>query len=168
MADPCQPIPNDAEGRFSVEVTVRAPPIPAGQPGPAQHETKKKLLADTGGFTCIPFENIRQWGMKFGPVQGSNFGQLFALEGAEMVVEVEEFGRRKKELRTCPTIFIHLNGEKAFAGVNGVLGMDQFNRLSADPAKTSAGAPYLCIRAQEAKKGGTDGVAPVDSTTKTK
>jgi hypothetical protein len=147
MADPCQPLPNDTFGRFSVEVTIQTP-IPAGQKTPA-HSTKKKLVADTGGSTLIPYKNIKDWNLKFGPLGNSSFGPVAALIGAEMVVEVEDYGRGNKTMRTCGKIEVHFakEPEKTFGGCEGLLGMNQFNVLNADPAKLTDGTPYMCIRA---------------------
>ena len=133
MADPCQPIPGDTLGRFSVDVTVQAPPIPVGKQGPPIHSAPKKLVADTGGRTVIPIENIKDWGLKLGPAQGTNFGPMFDVIGAEMVVPVSDYGGASAGIRTCSNIAVHTLGEKAFGGCDGLLGMDQFELSASRP-----------------------------------
>jgi hypothetical protein len=150
MANNCQPIEGDSEGRFSVKVTIRCPGKPAGQP---EQKVEKTILVDSGGFTVIEKDNLKAFvgktEMAPGPIIGTNFGPIQQLLGLTMDVEVEDYGGGGKETRHCTDVAWgetkdEKNNGKFGKGTEGVLGAKQMKNLKADPGHLADGAPYLC------------------------
>ena len=110
-----------------------------------------ELVADTGGITIIPFKRIAPWigrtSVGQGPIQQTNFGSTIRLSGLTMEVEVEDHGGGNPEIRTCDQINAHFLPDGTFLSADGLLGMDQFDNLRADPVKNAAGdRAYLAKR----------------------
>jgi hypothetical protein len=126
-------IPDD--DRIQVEVIVRNPKTKAVH--------KKKLVADSGSKnTIIDIENAKELGGDPGPIAGKpSIGDRFEIEGLEMEVEVED--RNGKLIKPTPTckkmsgVVMDEKYKKALEriGCVGILGMDQFDSLGADPRK---------------------------------
>jgi hypothetical protein len=138
-------IPKD--GRIRVEVTVR------NTTSKAEH--KKTLLADTGANdTQIEMQNANDLGGKHGPIVHGSFGDMFEVTGLEMEVEVED-AKGTKIKKTCPKIAGTAFTAKFRKGLKdigcvGVLGMDQFDSLGADPVKNAEGArAWLELRVED-------------------
>lgn len=138
--------PND--GRIITKVRIKSPSLIPNQKG---LDRTLELVADTGGITIIPYQDIAPWightSIVEGPVQHTNFGTVVQLSGLIMEVEVEEHGGGNPEIRQCDEIHAHFLPLGSFLSVDGLLGMDQFDRLKADPVKNAAGdRAYLAKR----------------------
>jgi hypothetical protein len=142
MADQILP-----DGRMvkTIEITIpRPPPLPPVR-------INKQLLLDTGGITMIPLANVAPFFgiVALGPMHGTNFGTTFDLIGATMTIEVTDHQGLKPETRTCSSIRVHFREPFAtIAGVqiDGLLGMDQFDNLHADPAKSLTGETIRVVK----------------------
>ncbi len=112
-------------------------------------EFEKELLADTGArATILPRSNFLEKIGKFdkedfGLLHENNFGKQIELKNADMEVEVEDHGTGNPEKRNCDKMRLHLftddEAKKIFAGAVGLLGMEQFDNLKADPVKSADG-----------------------------
>jgi hypothetical protein len=118
--------------------------------GKDDYFVEKTLMADTGSpFTMIDLDNfkdlIRKGKAKPGKGQDTNFGPLIEIDGASMGVEVRDHCN-EKDVHTglCSKMWGSERGKdrwkKDFGkDVMGILGMDQFDELGADPAKSKDG-----------------------------
>jgi hypothetical protein len=142
-------IPKD--GRIRVEVTVKNPTT--------KQEHKKKLVADGGSpFTVINLQNAKDLGGTPGPAKGKHGGSdRFEISGLSMDIEAED-GSGKKTTKNCDKISA-AEWNKAMKkgldeiGCEGLLGMDQFDAVGADPAKNAEGTKaFMRLRSSEPKK----------------
>lgn len=129
-------IPGD--GRIRVSVVVRNPKT--GQ----KHE--KQLLADGGSpYTLITPENAGALGGTPGPAKGKHGGSdRIEIEGLTMDVEVEDRSSGIKVTKSCSKISAMrwppaMKQGLDAVGCEGLLGMDQYDALRADPVKTRDG-----------------------------
>ena len=141
------------DGRISTPVQIRAPARKAGDP---EMSVPKKLVADTGGSTIIPYENVRKYfkthDITPGAATDSNFGPRLDLDGATMDIEVEKEDG-SKETRHCSKMGLHFAPEETFAPDQGLLGMDQFDTIKADPRKNADGTrAYISARKDDKKE----------------
>jgi len=126
--------------------------------GKREYTAEKTLMADTGSpFTMIDLDNLMDL-LKNGKAtpgkgQQTNFGPLVEIKGASMAIEVRNHGGGGEQTKTCSKLW---GGDrkkdqwkKDFGkDVMGILGMDQFDELKADPTKTADGKKaYLAKRA---------------------
>lgn len=143
------------DGRISVEVTVKNSKDASKPP------MQKKLLADTGSpYTLIGLGNAEKGGAKTKPIEGDDghitFGDLFTVSDLEMEVEVEDSKGNKTtktcdKLRACKFKIDVAMELMARLKLNGILGMDQFDSLGADPAKNGAKTKaFLELRSADA------------------
>jgi hypothetical protein len=126
--------------------------------GKQEYAAEKTLMADTGSpFTMIDIDNtkdVKQKGKaEYGKTQETNFGPLIEIKGAKMAAEVRNHGGGGAQSRLCSKLWGSLRDKdrwkKDFGkDVMGILGMDQFDELKADPTKTADGKKaYLAKRA---------------------
>lgn len=80
----------------------------------------------------------------------TNFGLVLQIFDLTMEIEVEDHGGGNAEIRQCSTMSAHFVSDDvpAFTPATGLLGMDQFDAIQADPVKSADGTrAYLAKRA---------------------
>jgi hypothetical protein len=137
-----------------VFTTVRIK-IAASGDNPAA-EVYKKLLCDSGGHTIVPVENLAPYTktkqVKLGPLVKDGSIPHYVVEGgATMEVSVENHGGGGAETKSCSKIRASTEfdtpTEQDGVKMDGLLGMDQFDELKADPAKSADSSKgYLAKR----------------------
>jgi hypothetical protein len=140
------------DGRISTRVRISSESVLPNVPSPT---VEKRLIADGGGVTVIPFANIIGFFGRTlaapGAITRSNFGPLVAIMNLTMEVEVEKHGRGERETRRCSKVSCHFfpKPRDIFLGTEGLLGMDQFDEIKADPVKSADGrTAYMARRAR--------------------
>jgi hypothetical protein len=139
------------DGRIIVEVRVIVPPAPPSFIG---LDEIKELVADTGSpITMIPWSNVGSilaggGTLHIGPIVKSNFGATCILGNITMEVEVEDYGGGNPAIQQCSRVHAHFlkDHEGVFLGVQGLLGMDQFDSIGADPVKAADGKKVYLAR----------------------
>jgi hypothetical protein len=125
--------------------------------GTQEYAVEKTLMADTGApFTMIDLDNLidllKKGKATPGKAQLTNFGPLVEIKGATMAAEIRNHGGGGAQSGLCSKLW---GGDrkkdqwkKEFGkDVMGILGMDQFDELKADPTKTADGKKaYLAKR----------------------
>jgi hypothetical protein len=128
------------QGRMVIKVRLK---------GKGDYFAEKTLMADTGSpFTMIDIDNfkdlLRRGKAKTGKGQDTNFGPLIEITGASMAVEVRDHCDGSAQTKLCSKMWGSDRSKDQWKrdfgkGVMGILGMDQFDELEADPAKTKDG-----------------------------
>lgn len=127
-------------------------------------EVMKELIVDIGSpKTIIPYSNLKRFFRKTAIAKATDVdgkvietashqgvGKITKLAGATMEVEVENHGGGGLMTRTCSEIWVHSKSDdkakKIFDGAVGLLGMDQFDNLKADPVKSTNGKKAYLAR----------------------
>jgi hypothetical protein len=149
-------------GRIVARVIIKSAPKPPSDKG---MQVMKELICDGASpRTIVPASNLKRFfekteiakatdanGKVIQEASHQGVGKITKLAGATMDVEVEKHGGGDRETRTCSEIWVHSQpddkAKKIFDGAVGLLGMDQFDNLRADPVKSADGKKaYLAKR----------------------
>jgi len=123
-------------------------------PGVPDMDIDQELIADSGSpTTLVDWRNIAPFfdhmSATMGQVLKTNFGLILQIFDLTMEVEVEDHGGGNAEIRQCPYMSAHFVSDDvpAFTPATGLLGMDQFDTIQADPVKSADGTrAYLAKR----------------------
>ena len=142
------------DGRPIIEITVK------NSKDPTKTATKR-LLGDTGAhFTTIDTANVAALGGEVKAIEGSTRSyDRFHVDGLTMDVECED-ETGAKSTKSCSTMYAMDVDKRSNAGklmddnnLKGILGMDQFDTLGADPAKyDDTKRVYMRLRRREPEK----------------
>lgn len=107
-----------------------------------------RLIADTGSeLTLVPSNKVtlNPPHVRTGRLVYTNFGPTYEIIGATLTVEVEDYGGGNPTNKQTPTFHVHYS--TAFLPwADGLIGMDTFDQIEADPVKTKSGDAYLQTR----------------------
>lgn len=113
----------------------------------------RELVADTGApWTIIPSSDVSPYfstgQVMVGPIIQTNFGKIIKISGVKVEVEVEDFGGGNHQTKQSKSAYAHFHtGHGPFLSAYGLLGMDVFDDVEADPVKTTLGNEgYLARR----------------------
>lgn len=115
-------------------------------------QAQTDLLADTGAhLTIIPDTLLTSFQGQYstGAIIPTNMaGAIVEVKGLTIEVQVEDHGGGSHQTKqTNRTLYAHSLGSRSFPSSDGLLGMDVFDAVQADPVKNqSGGTAYLARR----------------------